>query len=87
MENLLWKFKVIEVIKMGTCCGAHLQTKIRDYARNAQNGAVTVAIVENPQIIRLREEDGTKEGKLLTESGGCDYCKAPAEFNVSYYPK
>ena len=63
---------------MGTCCGAHLQTKIRDYARNAQNGAVTVTVIENPHIDFL---DGTYAG------GMCDYCKAPAEFAVSYYPK
>jgi hypothetical protein len=36
---------------MGTCCGAHLQTKIRDYAKNAQNGAVTVTVIENPAVL------------------------------------
>ena len=35
---------------MGTCCGAHLETKIRDYAKNAQNGAVTVTVIKNPPI-------------------------------------
>jgi len=55
---------------MGTCCTAHLATKIRDYASDAQNGAVTVQVIENPSI-----------------DCPCDYCKAPAEFTVSYYPK
>lgn len=63
---------------MGTCCGEHLQTKIRDYAKNAQNGAVTVTVLENPHI-------SYKDGKYV--GGACDYCKAPAEFAVSYYPK
>ena len=63
---------------MGTCCGAHLQTKIRDYAKNAQNGAVTVTILENPEI---------KYDKGAYAGGACDFCKAPAEFSVSYYSK
>lgn len=29
---------------MGTCCSAHLATKIREYAPDAQNGAVTVQV-------------------------------------------
>ena len=66
---------------MGTCCGAHLQTKIRDYAKNAQNGAVTVTVIENPQL-KLAISVGKE---VLT--GACDYCKAPAEFAVSYYSK
>ena len=74
---------------MGTCCSAHLTTKIRDYAKNAQNGAVTVTVIENPKINVIQIE-----GKHLTEvagsvvvQGACDYCKAPAEFTCSYYPK
>jgi len=63
---------------MGTCCGVHLQAKIREYARNAQNGAVTVTMIENPHI---DFKDGTYAG------GMCDFCKAPAEFACSYYPK
>lgn len=59
---------------MGTCCGAHLQTKVRDYAKNAQNGAVTVTVIENPK-------------KRIAHGGECDYCNAPAEFTVSYYSK
>ena len=64
---------------MGTCCAAHLTTKIRDYAPNAENGAVTVQIVENPAAY----------SGYNFESGvlPCDYCKAPAEFIVSYFPK
>ncbi len=61
---------------MGTCCGAHLQTKVRDYAKNAQNGAVTVTIIENPT-----------DPAYVAHAGKCDYCQAPAEFTVSYYPK
>jgi hypothetical protein len=64
---------------MGTCCGAHLQTKVRDYARNAQNGAVTVTVIENPHVTLA-------VGMNIVASGACDYCKAPAEFAVSYYP-
>lgn len=64
---------------MGTCCGAHLETKIRDYAKNVQNGAVTVTVIENPRVFVIETHDGL--------SGACDYCKAPAEFAVSYYPK
>ena len=63
---------------MGTCCQAHLATKVRDYAKNAQNGAVTVTVIENPHISYT---DGLYGG------GACDYCKAPAEFTASYYPK
>jgi hypothetical protein len=68
---------------MGTCCGAHLQTKIRNYARNAQNGAVTVTVVENPFMFRDEKEE--LHGSHLPRK--CDYCEAPAEFAVSYYPK
>lgn len=35
---------------MGTCCTAHLATKARDYAQNAQNGAVTVTLVQGPRL-------------------------------------
>ena len=76
---------------MGTCCSAHLATKIRDYARNAQNGAVTVTVIENPKINIIQIEgkhltgiEGVGSGVI---QGACDYCKAPAEFAVSYYPK
>lgn len=60
---------------MGTCCAAHLAAKVRDNAPNAENGAITVTVVEN--LARFIPEDG-----IL-----CDYCKAPAEFAVSYYSK
>lgn len=56
---------------MGTCCGAHLASKVRDYAPNAQNGAVTVTVI-----------DRTQQGPMK-----CDYCGAPAEFICSYYTK
>ncbi len=67
---------------MGTCCQAHLATMIRDFALNAQNGAVTTTIIENPKVTETY-----KDGKLWSHFGFCDYCKAPAEFNVTYYPK
>ena len=81
---------------MGTCCAAHLVTKVRDYASNAQNGAVTIQVIKNPVYI----DDRTK---ILTSGEGhhivrrkegleinwprCDICQVPAEFTVSYYPK
>lgn len=70
---------------MGTCCGAHLQTKIREYAANAQNGAVTVTVIENPHAEWMWNEDL----KLASVRSGlaCDYCRAPAEFMCTYYPK
>jgi len=52
-------------------CGAHLATMIRSCAPNAQNGAVTVRVVENPP-----------KG---ADSAACVYCDAPDEFQVSYY--
>lgn len=58
---------------MGTCCEAHLTVKVRTYIPNAQNGSVTVKLVENPP---------PPVGRL-----SCDYCKAPAEFSVSYFSK
>ncbi len=97
---------------MGTCCGAHLQTKIRDCAKNAQNGAVTVTVIENPKIeIQLIGTPSptftVSENQVLVQNptfssewidinaanakavktGNCDYCEAPAEFTISYYPK
>jgi hypothetical protein len=68
---------------MGTCCSAHLATKIRNYASNAQNGAVTVVVLENPEV-HWAKIDGQNAEVL---SRACDYCKAPAEFAVSYYTK
>jgi hypothetical protein len=70
---------------MGTCCGAHLQTKIRDYAKNAQNGAVTVTVIENPKVILAIPKDSGPADNIHV--GTCDYCKAPAEFTCSYYSK
>jgi hypothetical protein len=67
---------------MGTCCEAHLTTKIRDYAKNAQNGAVTVTVIENPKVDIV--DIGNSN---MVFKGTCDYCKAPAQFTVSYYPK
>lgn len=73
---------------MGTCCGAHLQTKIRDYAKNAQNGAVTVTIIENPKVdVKHIETSGGPEDLATVTLGKCDYCSAPAEFTCSYYSK
>lgn len=66
---------------MGTCCAACLTTKIRDCVPNAQNGAVTVKIIENliPAL--------TASGESSLTWPRCDHCPAPAEFGVSYYPK
>jgi len=76
---------------MGTCCNAHLATKIRGYARNAQNGAVTVTVIENPEvkILNIDQINANQKDASIVPSylGKCDYCNAPAEFNVSYYTK
>jgi len=58
---------------LGTCCTAHLATKVREYAPNAQNGAVTVQLLD--------------PSRTHASDTRCDYCRAPAEFTVSYYPK
>jgi len=71
---------------MGTCCCAHLVTKVRDYARNAQNGAVTVTIIENPEV-HFKVVAAGLQSDVTVLGGACDYCKAPAEFTVSYYSK
>ena len=81
---------------MGTCCAVCLVTKVRDYAPNAQNGAITVRIIENPMYFDdkttwVASGDGhhitrRKDGLEINWSR-CDVCKAPAEFTVSYYPK
>lgn len=63
---------------MGTCCEAHLGTKVRDYALNAQNGAVTVQLIENPDSHCVSSR---------AERIKCDYCNAPAIYIVSYFPK
>ena len=70
---------------MGTCCAAHLPAKIREYAPNAENGSITVTPLENPQITTTDRGDGLTSTLIRTIS--CDYCKAPAEFVVSYYPR
>jgi len=76
---------------MGTCCGAHLTTKVRNNAKNAQNGAVTVTVIENPEVKILNAPELTASGKdpniSVLKIGKCDYCEAPAEFACSYYPK
>jgi hypothetical protein len=80
---------------MGTCCSAHLATKVRDYASNAQNGAVTVTVIENPhvnvKIVPIAATDATvtyyTDKTATVKEGKCDYCDAPAEFTCSYYPK
>lgn len=59
---------------MGTCCEAHLTAKVRECIPNAKNGSVTV---------QLTDENLHHHTKPHT----CDYCKANAEFSVSYYPK
>lgn len=63
---------------MGTCCLAHLTTKVQEYAPNAQNGAVTVQILENP----VKDYPEVPEARIF-----CDYCTAPAVFLVSYFAK
>lgn len=63
---------------MGTSCAAHLASMIRDFVPNAENGAITVKVVENSYERFVPPADG---GYV------CHYCGAPAEFDVSYYPQ
>lgn len=63
---------------MGTCCLTHLTTMVMEYAPDAQNGAVTIRIIENP--IQTGVEAPT--GPLY-----CNYCNARAAFMVSYFKK
>lgn len=76
---------------MGTCCETHLAAKIRDYARNAENGAVTVKPHENSSnsdrgicsvIVGYTAVDET-----AVLGGHPIYCANPADFFVSFYPK
>ena len=71
---------------MGTCCSAHLVAKVREYAPNAQNGAVTVTILENPRI-NIEEAKKIEIVGVSMTIPRCDYCNALAEFSVSYYSK
>jgi len=80
---------------MGTCCAAHLAAKVKAYARNAENGAVTVRPIEDPpyggvcdHIIGRQTVTTTTDALPDTRSvEGPVYCMAPAEFTVSYHPK
>lgn len=88
---------------MGTySCAAHLAAKVRDCVPNAQNGAATVKIVKNLYLDDIcpdcggpvaRDIEYKLKGARFTCSGFhchkmvCDYCKAPAEFAVSFCPK
>ena len=67
----------------GTCCAAHLVAKVRDYASNAENGAVTVNVIEDPPYGGVCDymigKSNTREIYI--------YCMSLAEFTVSYYPK
>ena len=77
---------------MGTCCAAHLAAKVRDYAPNAENGAVTVKVVENPPKGATHQACGFVLGRTERFETGYVlgtqvHCVSPAEFTVSYYPK
>ncbi len=83
---------------MGTCCANCLETKSRDYASNAENGAVTVSIIENSEMpVLIKSGDAISAESLrkqmlaliqyMSECIKCDLCPAPAEFKVSYFPK
>ena len=56
---------------MGNCCSAHLAAMVRDLAPNAKKGELLVKIVEN-------------QARFIPEGLICNYCKAPAEFVVSF---
>ncbi len=85
---------------MGTCCAAHLAAKIRDYASNAENGAVTVNVIENSfgSTVQYHGICGHIIGRQTVTTGddsssetqsveGPVFCANIAEFTVSYYPK
>ena len=67
---------------MGTCCENCLPAKVRANALNAENGAVTVAPLLNPE--------GEICGHIIGRIAGEDediQCTNQAFFEVSYYPK
>ncbi len=85
---------------MGTCCAAHLAAKVRDYALNAENGAVTIKVLENPpgdtaqyhgicgHIIGRQTVTTADNFSSETQSvEGPVFCANIAEFVVSYFPK
>ncbi len=74
---------------MGTCCTTCLAAKVRDYARNAENGAVTVTIVKNPPQPSIDDATFVKDFAVwLISQPMCDVCWVrPAEFTVSFFPK
>lgn len=75
---------------MGTCCEVCLANMVYAYARNAENGAVTVKPIENPLA---NNTCSCIIGSTRTASNGTlpagepVYCCNPARFVVSYYPK
>ncbi len=75
---------------MGTCCASCLPTKIRDYASNAENGAVTVTVIENPpkpSFSRLSDVATKAVVRWFLNLPMCDVCSRSAEFAVSYHPR
>lgn len=70
---------------------------VRDYALRAKNGKVAVEVIEHPipAMDKLVKQTLTemRENKISAKTLSppyeipCDYCKAPAEFSVSYCPK
>ncbi len=78
---------------MGTrfACGRCLPAKIRNYAPNAQNGAVTVTIIKNPPQPAIRDEEGNSLMnewiEWLRSLPECDFCGTRAEFATSIYSK
>lgn len=68
---------------LGTCCAAHLAAKVRDYAPDAENGAVTVTVIENPSN-SLRCNFIIDPDRPHPDAV---WCTSLAEFKVSYYPK
>ncbi len=75
---------------MGTCCASCLPAKVRDYASNAENGAVTVTLVKNPPeppLTGIRDKDWDVAVVWVLSLPRCDICQNHAKFAVSYYPK
>ena len=55
---------------MGSCCAAHLLTKVTEYLRNSKDNKV--------EVNKVITASGATKMK-------CDYCSADAEYMVSYF--
>ena len=78
---------------MGTCCASCLPAKVRDYALDAENGAVTVTVIED--LIRQNNQPKCDyvigRHTMTPPSGdvilGPVYCANIAKFALSYHQR